>query len=535
MRTRSIYIVSVSCGNIIGGAETELPLVHLGLLSIEAYQRERGFDTKLLDGDSQVIDDRSILDILIDAKPLLVGFSPVQVNMHRSIRIIRELKRHCPATTVALGGHHASFVAEDILSYLPEVDVIVRGDGEVPFANLTQCLIDGDDWRTRGILGLVFRSGRTIVETGASTVIDMDSLPSITEHQLARKNGQVAMVTSRGCQGSCSFCASPGFRTFSRGSRWRVHSPERVVGEIQDLAKCYDQRKLSIHFHDADFMGLDGAGIARATRIAELLLERKLDVGIRFACQARTARKAGEDFWRLWKKAGLVKAYIGFESGNNLELRRHHKASSVQDNIAAYSLLRSCDVGLQVGFIMFTPYSSKQMIEENLNFLSKVDQAHLFKHVSCSLQIYPGTRYFDILRKQGLLEFEKPYLEIRALYEQSFAGKLKKALAQYQENQYPQDCLCLDLDFAVSSGLAQVQVLGGKIDLSTSTIKRFRAYRQIRASILQSSMRRMLKSDEKLLLNLAKNMDRQLTQIHKEFLPSMVPNTQIEEWRQHNV
>lgn len=516
---RKLYLVSLSVGAVIGGAESKLPLAHMGLLSIAEHQKELGNKISILDGDSEGFSDNEILDILIKGNPLLVGLSPTQTNMHRILTTIRELAKHCPNTTIILGGHHVSFVAKEIIEDNPEVDIVVRGEGEIPFARLVESIFSGEDWKKKKIPGLVYCNGNKILETGKPPVVEMDSLPWIGKCQLD-KSGEVALISSRGCQSNCAFCASPGFSRLSQGPCWRIQSPECIVDEIAYLKGMADGRSLSIHFHDPDFLGMNYSGIDRAIKVADLIIKRGIKSDIRFACQAGTARRAGGEFWHLWKKAGLVKVYIGFESGLDSELKRSYKTSTVLDNLAAFEIIRSSGIALQIGFIMLDPYSTGQTILENLSFLAKIDQAHLFKHVASSLNVYPGTAYFHTLHKAGLLEFEKPYLRIRVLYRDSFIQKLEETLSRYRGNQYLQDCLCLDLDFALSIGKTQAQTLGYTIDITPPFISKYRLYRQSRGKLIQSFVRKTLLASHEKLESLVKAFNEQLTLVHREFLQS---------------
>lgn len=170
------------------------------------------------------------------------------------------------------------------------------------------------------------------------------------------------------------------------------------VDEIASTDAASPCERLDLHFHDADFLGPSTKGITRARKIAELLIARKLYPRVRIACQASSAAKAGVDFWRLWLRAGLLKVFVGYESGVEEDLRFYRKPSRVKDNLAAWRVLRTAGVPTQAGFIMYNPYSSLEGVAANLTFLRRIDQAHVFKHVASSLEVYPGTAVYETLR-----------------------------------------------------------------------------------------------------------------------------------------
>ena len=79
-RKKKIFLVNLSIAEVIGGAESELPKAHLGLLSLAEHQRKLGNSVSVLDGDSGEKSDKEITDNLVSEYPLVVGFSPSQVN-----------------------------------------------------------------------------------------------------------------------------------------------------------------------------------------------------------------------------------------------------------------------------------------------------------------------------------------------------------------------------------------------------------------------------------------------------------------------
>jgi radical SAM superfamily enzyme YgiQ (UPF0313 family) len=479
------------------GAESTLPLVHLGLLSMAEFVKAGGVEVAICDGADEQLSDAAVAARLQRSRPVLVGITCAQVTMRRVLRLVREMKTWSPPPFVVLGGHQAAFTAADILRDIREVDAVVVGEGELPFFELARRLLAAPDSGLHGIPGVCLRQGGKADAApaalhGLEVVRDLDRLSWPGEVQARQGKRHVALITSRGCFGRCSFCSTPNFNLFSQGSRWRSRSPESVVDEIGRLVA--DFRVESIHIHDPDFVGLTPAGFERARAIAGGLAARKIRAPIRFSCQASAAVRVGLDFWRLWKEAGLEKVFIGFESGIEEELRRYHKPSRVRDGVEAHQLLSRAGVRIQAGFIMFNPQSTADSVRENLAFLRAIDQAPYFRHVCLPLSAYPGTSSFDDLDRQGLLSYEKRYLEVTPRYEDPLIGELAALLEAEPWHQRLADSVVLDFDFALAGDRRGFKTGIGWIEKSPAVERTYRAFRRRRGRTIQSGMQRLLGS-----------------------------------------
>ena len=67
-------------------------------------------------------------------KPDIVGVTITTENRFQSFKLVRLAKKAHPGALTVLGGPHASMAAEDCLAHIPELDVVVRGEGEIHHA-----------------------------------------------------------------------------------------------------------------------------------------------------------------------------------------------------------------------------------------------------------------------------------------------------------------------------------------------------------------------------------------------------------------
>jgi anaerobic magnesium-protoporphyrin IX monomethyl ester cyclase len=158
-------------------------------------------------------------------------------------KIANLVKEENPNVYVVWGNYHPSFNAERILRKYPDVDIIVRGEGEDACLELAACIEKGEDFRK--VAGVTYRGrdGEIVATPERPLLTDVDSLPfpdrGLTDCDYASRVLGVTTVTkkftsllsSRGCPFQCTFCAC---QNFARGI-WRPRSVENIVDELEFL------------------------------------------------------------------------------------------------------------------------------------------------------------------------------------------------------------------------------------------------------------------------------------------------------------
>lgn len=397
---------------------------HLGLGYLAAYLRRQGHRVFVLNFQVdaylsywEAADRAQPLLIeecarrILELEPDLVGMSITGVTIHESLGIARALKRAMPSLYICWGGHQAYYSARSILEREFCVDSIVAGDGEIALGRLVAALSGGED--LTGIPGLYLRSGDQIVFTGSPVEPNLDELPRPdrdTLEELMRRGATVSdarISTSRGCPFQCTFCVDPslGYRV-----KWRARSAEGVVEEIQDLAERFG---ISFFwFSEDNFIPPTRRGRERAARIADLLIDRGLDIGYRALLRA-DAIDGERELLRRLVQSGLRSVYIGIESGSPRRLEYFKKLETPDLYQRVLRDLRDARVGLQIGFIMFDPLTSWDDLLMDAKFLHEVGEMYLYSNFSQVLDVFPGTEISRMLIERGLLDpgftFDSPY------------------------------------------------------------------------------------------------------------------------------
>src|SRR6201995_573743 len=147
---------------------------NLGLGYLAASLRQSGYDVRLLDvelpGATRVAAVRA-------AEPMLVGFSLIfQFYTRRYASLMEALRRDGIDAHFTMSGHYPTLSPQQTMAAAPELDSIVRYEGEVTLVEIVRALQAGSDWRK--LDGVVWRQAEAVVVNPPRALIhDLDSLP----------------------------------------------------------------------------------------------------------------------------------------------------------------------------------------------------------------------------------------------------------------------------------------------------------------------------------------------------------------------
>ncbi len=255
------------------------------------------------------------------ARHAVIGISVVSplvaFNTELTIRLIR---RHNPTATIILGGHHATFFAEEWLAR--GADVIVRREGERTFQQVVRAL--AADQSLADLAGISIRdeSGAIRHHPDAPFVENLDDLPlpnwdlmdfSLYRLRLIPGGPPASIETSRGCPNQCAFCAASAMWL----GRQRFRTADHVLAQLEQLhARGVEQ----LFIADDNF----GQHAERDARIFEEILRRGYRFGIMALARADLAAEQPE-LIALAARAGLKMVLVGFESTQQEALDQYRK------------------------------------------------------------------------------------------------------------------------------------------------------------------------------------------------------------------
>jgi anaerobic magnesium-protoporphyrin IX monomethyl ester cyclase len=326
--------------------------------------RKRGYhDIVFVDAMTDHLDDAAVAERIRAVQPDVIGVTAITPSIYKAERVLEIAREVHPSALRVLGGVHATFMFQQVLSEAPWIDAIVRGEGEEIFAALVRVVAEGR-WveQRRSIAGLAFRDGDEIVATPAApTVKDLDSIEadwsilSWDKYQYVPLGVRVAIPSmARGCPFTCSFCSQWKF-----WRDYRVRDPKRVVDEIERL----------VEDHQVGFFILadEEPTIHKKKFVAfcEELIARGLPDRVKWGINTRVTDVIRDrDLLGLWRKAGLVHVSLGTEAAAQRKLDRFNKETQVDQNKEAIRLLREADIFTEAQFIVGLENETAETLEE---------------------------------------------------------------------------------------------------------------------------------------------------------------------------
>jgi len=362
----------------------------MGLATIAAVLERQGYKVAVVDANALKLTPEDIAPYVTDAD--VVGLTAMTPTINTAITIARHLKKATPDLTVILGGAHATLLPEETLASTPEIDVVVRGEGEQTIVELLQALEYKQPLSK--ILGISYRKdGEVVSNQQRSTNVNLDSLPFLAYHLLPWRRYEphpphgralpfAAIITSRGCPYLCSYCSKPIF-----GSKFRAQSPERVVDEVAYYKDKFGVKELA--FYD-DVFTLDKK---RAYAIAEEIIKRGLKIC--WTCETRV-NLVDKDLLHHMKQAGCYTIAYGIESGSQEILDTLNKGITLEQAEEAIRLTR--EVGLQtIGYFMIgSPGENRENIGQTIEFARKLRLD--FAQFAITTP-FPGTELYNLYLK----------------------------------------------------------------------------------------------------------------------------------------
>ncbi len=223
-----------------GRVDPEVHIPPVGLMYVAGYARlhHPGLQIEILETSLDAPTDDDLIARLMEYGPELVGIRSISLFEDEMARVARVVRNALgPDVPIVGGGPIATARRGALLKAVPALDLLVVGEGEVPFA----ALLSGTAKK-----GLVMRSGETVVDTGDGDIVDnLDDIPNpdyslvnldrYEEHLSYAYNHrrQGVLLTSRGCPFLCTYC-----NTFA-GKTARLRSAENVVQEMEQLYLNY--------------------------------------------------------------------------------------------------------------------------------------------------------------------------------------------------------------------------------------------------------------------------------------------------------
>ncbi|MGZ3559718.1 MAG: B12-binding domain-containing radical SAM protein [Thermodesulfobacteriota bacterium] len=265
-----------------------------------------------------------------------------------------------PEVCTVVGGYKATEEVEYLFERCPNIDMIVRGEGE----EIIKQIVKGVPYKD--IRGLSYRENGGIVHNEIQPLLDITRIPfpdrSLRKHDYYMVKHGVrlsshtfdTMMTTRGCPFKCKFCT---FSLNPLGQR-RSYSERPVESIIEELKMITANVVL---LSDDNFF----TNPKRSEQLCDLIIKNKIkkifiaQTRIDVAKHSRVLEKA--------EKAGFRVFLIGIESPHDRILKQLQKGITQQEVRDAFAILTQYDFYLHGYFI----YGNLGETEEEMLYIPK--------------------------------------------------------------------------------------------------------------------------------------------------------------------
>jgi len=381
------------------GFTTKEPLPSLGLISLAAYLEKKDIEVEVIDASVEKLSWKKLSRRIKESKAQIIGITCLTEFRFKSFETARKAKEASPESWIIIGGPHPTFCDEDTLKSIPEIDIVVRGEGEEILLNL--CRAYEGKIELKDIKGITFRkNGKIVRNPDAPLIENLDELPFPARKFLPIKKYNFRLfipgegwritthlITSRGCPFGCSFCITSKMS----GKIWRARSAENIIAELEEIIKNTGIK--TIWFYDDTFT----MNKKRVMEICGLIIRKGFN--IKFTCSIRVDTVDKEVLTRM-KEAGCFKVFFGVESGSQRILDEVcGKKINLEQVLKVSGWLDELEILKNPSYIIGFPTETIEEARETLKLMKEIGGQ---KSMSF-LRIYPGTKIEAVAKERNIL------------------------------------------------------------------------------------------------------------------------------------
>jgi radical SAM superfamily enzyme YgiQ (UPF0313 family) len=378
-----------------GPLECTLPL---GLLSVASFIKEHGYQPVFIDlylfSIIQGIPSdyfRQMAEKILSCNPQVLGFSVMCSNMVVALLIAGECKKLAPELPIIFGGPEVCFEEVEVMKTFKQVDIIVRGEGEITLVEVLEALENKK--KLSEVEGITFRENNQVIRNPDRPLIkDLDQLPFLDYSLVPRLEMYEGRIEGgRGCPFSCAFCATARIcrKTF------RVKSPQRLV---QELRKAHDLFKHS-------YIGINHDNFLASRKFAEEFLSLIASEGIVWGCDSRLDA-LDESLIKQLKQAGCRQIYLGIETGSPEMQKKIKKNLPLSRLPWVLEMLLQNKIDVSPSFIIGFPNETEVQINQTL--LMALNLRRFFPSITVRVFLFTFLKGSELYtRAKGAYEYRE--------------------------------------------------------------------------------------------------------------------------------
>ncbi|OGN90488.1 MAG: hypothetical protein A2Z70_01075 [Chloroflexi bacterium RBG_13_48_17] len=412
----------------------------LGILYLSAYMKKNNDIGKvgLLDYNAflpNIVNYTKIeeyllaeIDNQVKFEPDIIGISYMFTTSYSFFEVmIPIIRKRWPKALIVVGGIHATNYYKLLLAS-PNIDIVVRGEGEIAFTELIKQYSNNTHGKIRGVIHKDDVADELHALTVSDQITNLDELPLpdwdlCAMERYATSTGRrrsigdtltkriASIMTTRGCPFKCTFCAAHSIN----GRKLRFRSIDKVMEEITALNKRYGITLIDIN--DDLFNAKKDRTILllkkfKALRIPDLELQipsglyvNLLDKDIIDAiieCDIKIVNFAVES-GSAYVQKNIIKKNVNLDKAKEL-----------------VKYCRSKGLTVRCFFIFGFPDETKDLMEETVNYIKELKSDWCTFFIATPLK---GAEIYDEFLKRGYIQENMELLSSLFLRDRTFDTK----------------------------------------------------------------------------------------------------------------
>jgi anaerobic magnesium-protoporphyrin IX monomethyl ester cyclase len=354
----------------------------LGLMSVAAMLE--GHEVEILDLKVDRLEEEDIRRKMSSVD--IVGISVLTPSVDSALELCK-LAKQCGCLTV-LGGVHPSLVPQLVDN--PEVDIVVRGEGELSFKEIA------DGKSLDSIAGISYKDGDKVAHNPDRAPANLNDLPyprrdlvfKYKMKYMAWGKRLDALSTARGCPYKCSFCCVPKV-----WKGYRERTPREVVKEIKQM----DADAEVIAFVDDNFCH----DMKRVGEICDLIVQEGLNDRL-YSCFSRidSIVRHPKVVDKMFA-ANMRVVFIGIEAASQASLDKMKKKTKLDDIYKACRILEEKGIMIWAGHIIGNLDDKYEDVAALIQ-LSKSMPIDIAQYTV--ITPYPGTELYETAKEKNLID-----------------------------------------------------------------------------------------------------------------------------------
>ena len=379
------------------GAIVEKKGGQVGILDLNALR---------MNYDGNTVPSKVIAEEISSEKWDIVGIGGLTTTYKRIKQLAPIIRKFCPESLFVGGGGWSTYNPDEILDLIPELDLIVIGEGEETFSELYDD-VNNNKKDFHNIPGLCIREKNNVHFTAPRSLIsDLNTIPypsyDLFENDIYFQYSSLPMsvesfnskrrfsvVWERGCPRGCTFCSHNGMsridlqniygvgdrkkgeklvresdkenNTFQLPARWP--SPQYAVNNI----------KLLVEKYDCDFISIMDENMTSNLKWTEEFCSLYVDEGLDKILQWGTLGDAPSvavkpSIIKTMKDAGCAYISFGFESASDKVLNQDIQKGQLRSHLQT-----TIDTIKQVGMTPLTTFMIGNPNEDINDLMETVD------------------------------------------------------------------------------------------------------------------------------------------------------------------